>query len=139
MVNAFLRAPVTECLDWLAQDDPELQTLIWQQLDDRISRADAQRKSGYREVALAALGDNGAAQAKRIAAIDLLTRLKVPSAAGEVIELLPLLPLELRPRAGKLLRDLTGQNFGPFAGDGTVEVGIAVKKWREWWKANGGQ
>jgi hypothetical protein len=138
-VNAFLRAPIPECLDWFAKADDGLEQLIWQQIDDRISRADGPRRAGYRDAALETLGDNGAAAASRIAAIDLLGKLGDRQAAGPVIELLLPLPQELRPRAGKLLKDLTGQNFGPRVGDGTDDVTVAVKKWRAWWKANSGQ
>ena len=139
MVNAFLRAPISECLEWIAKGDENLEKLIWEQLDDRISRADAERRAGYRDVALAVLANRDAELESRKAAVDLLARLKDRQAVGPVIELLLPLPQDLRPRAGKLLRDLTHQNFGPLAGDGTAEVSVAVKKWREWWKENGGQ
>lgn len=138
LTNAFVRAPIPDTLDWLAQGDADLNKLIWEQLDDRISRADAARKDGYRDTALSALGDASAAAGKRNAAIDLLARLKDRKAVGPVIEMIPLMPQDLRPRAGKLLRDLTGQNFGPNFGDDTAKVASAVAKWRQWWKANGG-
>jgi hypothetical protein len=137
LVNAFLRAPIPDCLDWLARGDAELDSLIWEQIDDRISRADAARRGGYRDSALETVKNNGAGAAARSAALDLLSRLRDRQSAGGLIDLLPLLPQELRPKAGKVLRDVTGQNFGPFAGDGTAEVAVAVKKWRDWWKANG--
>lgn len=138
LANAFVRAPINDALEWLGQGDAELNKLIWEQLDDRIGRADAARKEGYRDAALGVLGDGSANVARRSAAIDLLTRLKDRKAVGPVIDMIPLMPQELRPRAGKLLRDLTGQNIGPFVGDDTAKVAAAVAKWRQWFKANGG-
>lgn len=137
--NAFVRAPIAECLDWLSQRDAELNKIILEQLDDRIGRADEDRKAGYRDSSLAVASDNAQSTAKRLAALNFLARLKDRSAAGELIELLPLAPAELRPRLGILLRELTGQNFGPKPGDGTAEVSVALKKWREWWKTSGGR
>ncbi|MCA9208959.1 MAG: hypothetical protein KDA55_11410, partial [Planctomycetales bacterium] len=44
LVNAFLRAPITQCLKWLGQGDEQLNAIIWKQVDVRIARADADRK-----------------------------------------------------------------------------------------------
>jgi HEAT repeat protein len=139
LVNAFLRAPVPECFDWIARGDATLDKVIWQQLDDRIARADATRKAGYRDAALETLGDKSAKVEARAASIELLARVKDREAVGPVIELLLAMPQDLRPRAGKLLKDLTGQNFGPMPGDGSGEVTVAARKWRTWWKDNGGK
>ena len=49
LANAFVRAPVSDCLQWLGKEDAALSPLIWEQLDDRIARADDERKAGYRE------------------------------------------------------------------------------------------
>ncbi|HWB12185.1 MAG TPA: hypothetical protein VG826_23360 [Pirellulales bacterium] len=132
MVNAFQRAPVRDCLDWLARGDKRLTPLIWEQLDDRIARAEADRKAGYREVALEVAGDRSSRSVARIAALDLLGRLRDKEAAGPLIELLPQLPRELWGKAGLALEKLTGQRFGPKAGDGVAELNVAVKKWRAW-------
>lgn len=139
LVNAFLRAPIPECIVWIARGDATLDKLIWQQLDDRIARADATRKAGYRDAALEVLSDKTAKNEARGAGIDLLARVKDREVVGPVIDLLLALPQDLRPKAGKLLKDLTGQNFGPMPGDGTAEVTVAAKKWRTWWMANGGK
>jgi hypothetical protein len=137
--NAFLRAPVGSCLDWLAQGDKDLAKVVWAQIDDRIARADAERKAGYRDSAVAVLSDNSAKPGARLAAIDLLSRLKDRQAAEPVIDVLAQLPRDLWPKAGSLLKELTGQNFGPKSGDGVAEVSVAVKKWRAWLKENGGR
>jgi hypothetical protein len=139
LVNAYLRAPIPECLEALARGDAEQDKLIWEQLDDRISRADADRRDGYRGAALEAVKDSGASSAVRTAGLDLISRMKDRQAAGELVEALALLPQDLRPKAGKTLKDITGQNFGPQFGDGTAEVAVAIKKWRDWLKANGGR
>jgi hypothetical protein len=137
LANAFVRAPVSECLQWLGKEDGELSPLIWEQLDDRIARADDERKAGYRDTALAKVTDRAALLAERRAAIELLSKLKDRSAAGAVIDVLVELPRDLRPRAGLLLKELTGENFGPSAADGAAEVIVAAKKWKAWWKDNG--
>ncbi|MBI3467606.1 MAG: transglutaminase domain-containing protein [Planctomycetes bacterium] len=139
VVKAFLRAPVPECLRWLGDDDKELRDLIWNQLDDRIKRADSERRATYRGVALEVLKDRSAKTASRRAALGLLERLKDTECVGPLIEQLPLLPRELWPDAGSCLRALTGQKFGPFSGDGPAELSVAAKKWYAWWKENGGK
>jgi len=48
------------------------------------------------------------------------------------------LPRELCPRAGEVLRNLTGQDFGPGEGDTLVEIYRIVGKWQEWLKENDG-
>jgi hypothetical protein len=134
-VNAFQRAPIRDCLDWLARDDKRLTPLIWQQVDDRIARADADRKAGYRTVALEVLGDRSSRSSLRGVALDLLGRLGDKEAAGPLIDLLPQLPRESWGKAGAALQKLTGQRFGPKSGDGVAELNVAVKKWRDWWQA----
>ncbi|HET6883408.1 MAG TPA: hypothetical protein VFI31_24875 [Pirellulales bacterium] len=134
MVNAFQRAPISECLRWLADDDAKLQALIWEQLDDRIARADAERKAAYGEAALAVVGQNDARLASRRAAAQLLGRLKNRAAAERLIELLPTLPRGLWEPVGRALKETTGQDFGPREGAGVADLNVAVKKWREWAK-----
>ncbi|HET6883409.1 MAG TPA: hypothetical protein VFI31_24880 [Pirellulales bacterium] len=132
VVNAFLRAPISECMRWLADDDTKLQALIWEQLDDRIARADDERKAAYGEAALAVIAQSDARLASRRAAAQLLGRLKNRAAAERLIELLPTLPRSLWGPIGRALEEITGQDFGPRDGAGVAELNGALKKWRAW-------
>jgi hypothetical protein len=131
--NAFQRAPISQCLLWLGRGDEQLNNLIWEQIDGRIKRADAARRAGYRDVALAVLRADVNSDS-RLAALDLLDRLKDPQAIGSLIESLTKLPREVCPRAGELLRKMTGQDFGPRPGDSIVDIHVAASKWEKWWK-----
>ncbi len=132
--NAFQRAPMPHCLTWLGLENKPLNAIIWAQIDGRIKRADTERKAEYRQSALAALGDRKQKTPVRMAALDLLLRLNDPQAAAGVVEQLALLPRELWPKAGEVLRKITGQNFGPREGDDLAAVSVALKQWREWIK-----
>ncbi len=135
--NAFQRAPISHCLYWLGVVESDQKALIWTQIDARIARADAPRRAEYRQTALHVTGLKKAGLASRLAALDLLSRLKDPQAARPLVDLLPLLPRECWPAAGAALSAITGQDFGPRRGDGGAEVGVAVKKWRVWLTENG--
>jgi hypothetical protein len=132
--NAFQRAQISECLDWIGRDDPQLAELIWEQIDGRIERADDQRRAGYRNSALTVLQLDRFNAASKTAALDLLTRLDDDQAARLLVDLLPKLPRDLWPEAGRTLHELTGEDFGPHSGDGTVEVFTAIQRWRAWLK-----
>ena len=132
VVNAFQRAPVSHCLHGRANGDQNLSTLIWEPIDGRMARADAGRRSGYRETATAVVGHGKFNTTSKAAALELLVRLKDRKAAAQLIEMLLELPRELWPKAGQSLRNLTGQDFGPRPGDGIAEVVAAHKQWREW-------
>lgn len=136
MENAFGRAPVNATLAWLGKADPELAALIWQQLAGRMQRADAARLAGYREAAIEVLRDKDIEPGAKRAALDLLQRLNDRQAVGPVAGLLKDLPRELCPRAGEILRHLTGQDFGPKTGDGTVQIFVAAGKWQKWAEQN---
>jgi hypothetical protein len=137
VVNAFQRAPMSHCLYWLGKDDDKLNALIWKQVDGRIANADAERKAGYVDTALKAVQlENLDLPTKRVS-IELLGRLKDRTAVKPLTELLLTMQRDLWPAAGTALRDITGENFGPQAGDGVAEVTVAVKHWREWAKRNG--
>jgi hypothetical protein len=138
LANAFQRAPISHCLYWLGQGNDRLNAVIWEQVDGRIARADAERRAGYRDTALAVLPNANAGIPSREAALELLVRLKDKQAIGPLLDIVPRLPRELWPPSGSALERMTGQKFGPKAGDGGAEVSVAVKKWREWWKQNGG-
>lgn len=139
LANAFQRAPISHCLYWIGQGDDDLDGLVWKQLDGRIARADAKRRRGYAQTAVAVLGHQEFGTAARSAAIDLLARLDDREAAGSVIEGMLELPRDLWPKAGTLLRDLTGQDFGPREGDGIGEVLEAKKQWEAWWREQGSE
>jgi hypothetical protein len=137
--SAYATAAIPDCLRGLAQEAEELKRIIWQQLDERVKRAEPDRRAQYRARALETLGDKNAPLPARLAAIELLSRLQDREAVGDLIEMMILLPRETWPKLGDLLRKLTGQNFGPKAGDGVGEMSAARKKWRDWWEKNKGK
>jgi hypothetical protein len=139
LVNAFQRAPISQCLRWLGRAEADLQELIWEQVDERIGRADETRRGGYRDSAVAVLGSDQSSVDSRKAALDLLVRLKDRAAVPGIVETLVQLPRELWAPAGDALRQLTGQDFGPSQGAGIDDVADARKKWRSWWKDIGGK
>jgi hypothetical protein len=134
--NAFQRAPIRDCVRWLAVDDDRLRKLIWKQIDGRIARADDPRKSGYRQVAFEELADDANERDCRLASLELLDRLHDVKAVEPLIDLLPKLPRELWPQSGETLRQLTGQAFGPRPGGGAAELNVELAKWRDWLKKN---
>ncbi len=137
VARAFQRAPISECLRWLGGRDAELNGLIWKQIDRRIVRADARRRAGYRDVALAAVAHDRFNTASKRAALALLGRLEDPRAVEPLVRRLPSMAEQLWPQAGGTLRGLSGEDFGPHEGDGAVEVFTAVKRWRAWLKERG--
>jgi hypothetical protein len=135
--NAFQRAPMSHCLYWLPRADAGQKDLIWQQVDGRIARSDASRRAEYRQTGIQVAGTKEAEVGARVAAVELLGRLKDPEAVGPLVDILSLLPRECWPAAGKSLQALTGQDYGPRAGAGVADVSAAVKKWRAWLAENG--
>jgi hypothetical protein len=135
VANAFQRAPMGQCLPWLGRADDDLRQLIWKQIEGRIGRADPRRRASYLRTALDALRDNAAPVGQRTAALGLIDRLKDVSAAPTLIDVLPRLPRELWPAVGDTLRRLSGQSFGPRAGDGAAELSSALQQWRAWLEA----
>ncbi len=138
--NAFLRAPISECLAWLNKVDSEQEQFLWKQIEAKVKRADASRKATYRQVGLLIVLDEEKrySVAQRSDAIEFLRRLGDRQALGEVIDHLTDLPQELWPSVGTMLRELTGQSFGPRRGDKVIDVFAAKKEWQRWWRANGG-
>ena len=132
--NAFQRAPIWECLQWMGSEDERLNELIWEQIDGRIERADAGRREGYRNSALSVIQLDRFNAASKKSALDLLTRLDDDQAASLLVDLLPKMPRDLWPEAGRTLHKLTGEDFGPREDDGPVEVLAAIKQWRAWLK-----
>ncbi|NQT15011.1 MAG: hypothetical protein HQ582_19805 [Planctomycetes bacterium] len=136
IVNAFKRAPISHCLYWIGQGDDELAKLIWEQIDARVTRASAERRAEYAKSAVTVLEHSGVNMAGRKAAIRLLTQLNDGQVIENVVELLSELPSDLAPDAGQLLRDLTGQDFGPRSGDQIGNVLQARRQWQAWLQAN---
>jgi hypothetical protein len=136
IANAFQRAPISHCLYWLTQGDSDLNQVIWQQVDARIQEADTGRIAGYVEIAMTVLRDKRFDTSSQLAAIELLRRVKRPDIVGDIVDFLPTAPRELWPELGGLLRELTGQSYGPRAGDGLAEVTVAIRQWRQWWEQN---
>jgi len=134
---AFQRAPMPECLQWLGTDDKRLRALIWEQIEGRMARADESRRAGYGQSALAALAGREMNRASKLAALELIERLKDRRSAGALIEALPTLPSDLWPEAAKTLSALSGEDFGPRAGDDAAAVSAALARWRKWWKEQG--
>lgn len=142
LVNAFQRAPMSECLTQLGLRHKQLHPLIWQQIDGRIERARNQgnkkRLAGYRKAAMDVFDDDDAAtDSTRQAALGLLGRLqKDPEAVDYLIGGLNKFPRGLASEAGKALQMLTGQNFGPPSNASAAEIFVAQSKWSEWWMKN---
>jgi len=132
VANAFQRAPIREVLVWLGKVGENLQALIWRQVEGRIARADRSRRSLYREVAIECLEDKSAERKEQRAACELLERLDASLVVGPLVEALPQLQREIWPRAGDVLRKLTGQDIGPHAGDGVGELIGETDQWRKW-------
>lgn len=137
VANAFQRAPISHCLYWIGKGDAKLNALIWKQVDARVANADAERKAGYADTAFKAVQLEDLDLRTKAASLDLLVRLKDRTVVKQLTELLLSMPRVLWPAAGSALRDITGADFGPRAGDGVAEVTVAVKNWREWLKQNG--
>lgn len=135
--NAFQRAPVTQCLEWLGPNDKPMRELIWTQIDGRIARADGARRESYRNAALTVLGDNEFKLPIRLAAVELLRRLNDRQAIVPVVALLPKLPRDLMSPAGALLKDISGQDFGPKPGDGVAQLNTCFKNWQRWCQEEG--
>lgn len=140
VANAFLQASIPDCMDWLGRGDQELNRLVREQLDFRINRArdqaNAKLQTAYRQDGLTVLTDPKRTMASRAAAIAFLGRLKDHQAVGPLANVLSQLPRELWPEVGGLLRDLTGEDYGPHEGDGVDEAFEALTKWRAWWQQN---
>lgn len=137
VANAFQRAPMSQCLEWLGRADANLKELIFKQIDGRIARADPRRRAGYLRTALDTLGDKTAPIGRRTVSLGLIERLNDVSAARSLVEVLPKLSRDIWPDAGDTLRRLTGQSFGPRAGDGAAELSTALKQWRAWLDTQG--
>jgi hypothetical protein len=135
--NAFQRAPISHCISWLGRAEAGQKDLIWQQVDGRIARADATRRTEYRQTGIQLAGTKETETGARVAAVQFLGRLKDPEGVGPLVDLLPQLPRECWPAAGESLRAMTGEDYGPKTGAGVAEVSAAVKKWRAWLSANG--
>ena len=137
VASAFQQARISNCLYWIGEGDAKLAELIWRQIDARIEGAADARRASYGDVALKVAQHEQYSTASRKAAMELLTRVKHREAATALVEALPKLPRELWGPVGDTLRRLTGQNFGPRAGDGLAEVVEAQKKWQEWLRDGG--
>ncbi|MEX0818164.1 MAG: hypothetical protein WD070_01185, partial [Pirellulaceae bacterium] len=125
---AFQQAPVSHCLHWIAQSKAGLSELIWEQLEVRIGRADATRRESYHTLALRVVQSDRFETSARLAALQLLSRLKNPASLSPLSDSLVELPRELWPAAGAVLHDLSGQDFGPRTGDQLADVvGISKK------------
>lgn len=131
---AFQQAPISHCLHWIAQEKAGLSDLIWQQIDARIAAADTSRRESYHDLALKVVLSDKFAPPSRLAAIQLLSRLKNPASLTPLIDSLVELPRELWPAAGSALKELSGQDFGPMGGHKLADVVVIAKKWKAWLK-----
>lgn len=131
---AFQQAPMSHCLHWAAQDKAGLSELIWEQVDARIKAADAPRLESYHELALKVVLSDKFDAPSRLAAMQLLSRLKNPASLTPLIDSLIELPRELWPTAGSTLKELSGQDLGPGTGDQLADVVGISKKWQAWLK-----
>lgn len=137
VANAFQRAPMSQCLEWLGRADANLKELIFKQIDGRVARADPRRRASYLRTALDTLQNKTSPIGQRTAALGLIERLKDVSVARSLVDVLPKLPRDIWPDVGDTLRRLTGQSFGPRAGDGAAELSTALKQWRAWLETQG--
>jgi hypothetical protein len=131
---AFQQAPMSHCLHWIAQDKAGLSDLIWEQVDARITAADSARRDSYHELALKVALSDKFETTSRLAAVQLLSRLKNPASLTPLIDSLVELPRELWPTVGSTLTKVSGQDLGPKAGDKLADVVGIAKKWKAWLK-----
>jgi hypothetical protein len=136
VANAFKDAPISHCLYWLGQGNGQLESLIWTQLDSRISTASGAEKMAFAKTVLKAWKGKDLTIQNRRDCLMLLGRIKHGESAKEIVELLLTMPREALPAAGKSLKSITGQDFGPKAGDGIAQVTVIARQWREWLKRN---
>jgi hypothetical protein len=134
---AFQQAPMSHCLHWIAQDKAGLSDLIWKQVDARIAAADSARRDSYHDLALKVVLSNKFETPPRLAAVQLLSRLKNPASLTPLIDSLVEFPRELWPTVGSTLMELSGQEFGPKADDKLADVVGIAKKWKAWLKDQG--
>ena len=106
VVKGVRRATMSSCLQWLGAENDELDQIIRKQIDRRLQSADEPGRGNYAKSGISVLGDKSASLPSRRAAIELLRRLKPEEAVGQVTDLLPTLPPELRPVTTELLKDL---------------------------------
>ena len=134
---AFKEAPINHCLFWLGQADEQLVELIWTQVDARIAEGSPPQKMAFSATVFKAWEAKDLTDKNRRDCLTLLGRLKHRPSAKPLVDLLLTMPRPLLPAAGQALKAITGQNYGPNAGDGIAEVTVAAKRWREWIKRNG--
>lgn len=132
LAEVFRQAPMSECLSWLGRNDDKLSAIIWEQVDRRI--ADDAERDECRKAAASALRENPYNAASKQAALDLLGRIPGDASVGAILDVLLEVPPELWPKAGETLKKLTGEDFGPHAGDGIAQAVEAEKRWRAWRK-----
>lgn len=130
--RGFLIAPLGRCLAWLGSEGSKLDELIYNQLDIKVDRAQADRRGEYLQKCLAVLQDAKAGEGAHRGALRVLGRLRDPSAVEAVVDLLPQLPRKVWPAAGQALEQITGMSYGPKEGDGVAELTVARKRWKEW-------
>ncbi len=141
---ALGRGSLADYMAWLADGDAELNKSIMQKLGPRIEKATAAEKKELRDSAVASLADRGASKSEKITAVDVLRRVKDPDTARLVFAAIPekdqlkQIPLDLWPQVATMLRELTGQKFGPKAGERTLETVSQLKLWRKWVSSQSG-
>jgi hypothetical protein len=142
--SAISRAPVVDCLTWITEGDPELADLTWKQLGARFDKADAKSKREFRDASIKSLADLKTAIAAKQTSIEVLRRLKDPEAAKLLLDAIPqrdqikVIPLVLWPQVAALLRELTGEKFGPQEGEKASAALGQINQWRKWRSAHGG-
>jgi len=141
---AIARGTTADCLAWLAADDAELNKTVWQQLGLLLDKANAIERRQVRDTAIDALAGATTSKGGKRRSIEVLRRLKDREAAVLIIDAIPereeikRIPLELWPQTAALLRELTGQKFGPREGEKALEALGQIKQWRKWRSAQGG-
>jgi hypothetical protein len=141
--TAIAAASPADCVAWLSAADAELSKLIWQQLSPRLERVSAKERVQLRDTAIDTLAAKDSSPGDRLASIKMLRELKDPEAAKLVLDAIPeaeqlkRIPRDQWPQVAAMLRELTGQKFGPREGQSPLETAGQIKQWRKWRSAQG--
>lgn len=135
--SAVLHASGPDVLNWLAGGDANLNEFIFKHLTSHLQN-DARSRRDFVGAAIKALVSETSTAPMKLASIDMLKQLKDPKAATLLLDAIPeseqikRIPLGQWPQVAAMLRDLTGEKYGPFEGQKGLEAMGQIKLWRQW-------